>query len=179
MSRYVVKKLRTRAELDAVVDVIWKAQYSPYMPSASILFPVFGYTAEDRVIGIARSKERLWNEHSSDLSSSHWIFVEDTATLQIVAGALWKWHEDNPCKDGIAKVDMYWWPKGEAREFGEEMFRQAMTPRSLWMHRPHASTCSLIGGNKLIRSVNARPQQHGCTSRAPKPWNWGIDDGVG
>ena len=150
MSRYVVKELQTRAELDAVVDVIWKAQYSPYMPSASIFFPVFGYTAEDRVAGIADSKERLWKEHSSDPSSSHWIFVEDTTTSQVVAGALWEWHENNPFKDGIAKVDMYWWPKGEAKDFCEEMIRQAMTPRSLWMHRPHASRYPLTARTKLI-----------------------------
>ena len=157
MPPYAVKELRTRAEMDAVVDVIWKAQYSPYMPSASMFFPVFGYTSEDRVIGIARSKERLWKEHSSDPASSHWIFVEDTATAQIVAGALWEWHEKNAFTDGIPKVDMYWWPKGEAKEFCEEMIRQTLTPRSLWMHRPHAGECLSMVMTRLIERLYARP----------------------
>ena len=34
--------------MDAVVEVIWKAQYSPYIPSAGMFWPTFGPTLEDR-----------------------------------------------------------------------------------------------------------------------------------
>lgn len=180
MPQYAVKELRTREEMDAVVDVIWKAQYSPYMPSASMFFPVFGYTKEDRVIGIAASKDRLWNEHASDPSSSHWVFVEDTATTQIIAGALWEWHEGGISTNGVAKVDMYWWPKGEAKEFCEEMIRQTLTPRSLWMQRPHAGDLFLdTFMSKLIGSAYARLEHDGCASRIPKPRCWWANDGLG
>ncbi|KAF4635681.1 hypothetical protein G7Y89_g2403 [Cudoniella acicularis] len=145
MPPYVVKELQTKEQLDAVVDVIWKAQYSPYMPSSSIFFPVSGYTPEDRAAGISASKERLWKEHLSSSPAEHtWIFVEDSATSEIVAGSLWEWHEKNKVMDGIPKIDMYWWPNGEAREFCEEMLRQCMTPRSLWMHRPNAGVSMMV-----------------------------------
>ena len=132
-----------------MVDVISRAQYSPYMPSASIFFPVFGYTAADREAGIASSKERLWKEHTCN-PSSHWIYVEDTATGSIVAGTQWEWNNGSPFKDGLAKINVHWWPEGEAREFCEEMLRQAYTPRSLWMHRPHASGYASMVNKQVI-----------------------------
>ena len=139
MPPYVVKTLQTRDELDAVVDVIWRAQYSPYMPSASIFFPVFGYTPADRLAAIAASKTRLWNEHASADDTLQWIYVKDMATEEIVAGTQWKWNQGMPFKDGIARVSCSWWPEGEVRELCEGILAQAMTPRALWMHRPHAS----------------------------------------
>ena len=48
-----------------------------------------------------------------------------------------------PFPDGIAKVHCTWWPEGEARELCEGILAQALTPRALWMHRPHASEYSL------------------------------------
>ena len=143
MPSYEVKVLQTREELDAVVDVIWRAQYDPYMPSASIYFPVFGYTAADRFAAIAASKIRLWNEHAAADSSIQWIYVQDAQTGQIVAGTQWKWNDGMPFLDGVAKVSCTWWPEGEARELCEGILAQALTPRALWMHRPHASEYGL------------------------------------
>ncbi|TGO67680.1 hypothetical protein BOTNAR_0037g00170 [Botryotinia narcissicola] len=140
MSDYTVSRLQTREQLDAVVEVIFKAQYSPYMPSSSIFFPVAGYSLEERSAGIAASKERLWKEHlAANPATNHWIIVEEKESLRIVGGCLWKWHDGNPFPDGIPTPSVYWWPEGEAREFCEEMIRQSMTPRSLWMHDKNAA----------------------------------------
>lgn len=139
MSNYAARKLQTREELDAVVDVIFKAQYSPYMPSTSIFFPVSGYLWEDHAAGVAASKERLWKEHLAlNTANNHWIIVEEKSTSKIIGGCLWKWHDSNPFPDGIPKPHVYWWPEGEVREFCEEMIRQSMTPRRLWMHGRNA-----------------------------------------
>ncbi|EDN95029.1 predicted protein [Sclerotinia sclerotiorum 1980 UF-70] len=152
MSRYTLKELQTREELDAVVDVIFKAQYSPYMPSSSIFFPVSGYSLEDRAAGIAASQERLWKEHlAADPATNHWIIVKENASSKIVGGCLWKWHDGNPFPDGIPKPNVYWWPEGEAKEFCEEMIRQSMTPRSLWMHGKNAE--GFIEANELGRRL--------------------------
>ena len=179
MPPYTVKGLETREQMDAVVDVIWKAQYRPYMPSASMLFPVFGYTAEDRARGVSASKDRLWAEHASNPSSSHWIYVEDSATGEIVAGTLWEWRRGSPFANGLPEIDMYWWPEGEAKAFCEEMIRQTMVPRSLWMHRPHGGKDDSRWQGTSLSSVSPRPPQHGRAPGASRPRHWWADDGLG
>ena len=146
MAPYSVHELQTRAELDAVVRVIFKAQYSPYLPSIAIFFPVFGYSEEAYETGVAAAQERLWKSHTSN-PSSHWVFVRDDANGEIVAATQWEWNENGtPFRNGIAKIDADWWPDVEARKFCEEMLRQAYTPRCIWMQRPHASQSSFRSG---------------------------------
>ena len=138
MAPYTVHELETRAELDTVVEIILKAQHTPYLPSVAIYFPTFGFTREAHAAGMAAAQERLWKENMVN-PASQWIFVRDEAIGDIVACTLWEWNEDSPFKNGIPKIDCYWWPDVEARKFCEEMLRQVATPRSIWMHRPHAS----------------------------------------
>ncbi|TGO63866.1 hypothetical protein BCON_0010g00310 [Botryotinia convoluta] len=109
MSNYTVRKLQKREQLDVVVDVIFRAQYSPYMPLSSIFFPVAGYSLEERAAGVAASKDRLLKEHlAANSATNNWIFVEERESLQIVGGCLWKWHDGNPFPDGIPKPSVYW-----------------------------------------------------------------------
>lgn len=137
MTEYSIHELNERHELDAVVDLIWRAQYAPYFSFVQMLFPTFGYSDEDRARAIISSKERLWNELISDNSGHQgWIYVRHKGG-EIVAGAQWDWHEGSPFPNGCPKLDFYWWPEGEAKEFCQEMLQQAYTPRSLWMQREH------------------------------------------
>ena len=137
MPPYSLHEVQTRAELDAIVRVIFRAQYDPYLPSSAIFFPVFGYTEEDRAAGIAAAQERLWKAHESN-PGSHWIFVRDDATAKVVAGTQWEWRQGSQFKDGIVEFDCSWWPDVEARKFCEEMVRQIFTPRTIWMREPFA-----------------------------------------
>lgn len=155
MPPYIVKEMSTKEELDQIVEIVWEAQYSPYMPSASLFFPIFGATDTDRQTALELSKERLWKRHQansdSHVSRSHlkfvdeeanvedfqWIYVEDTETNQIVAGTQWEFHESNPFTSNTLQIPVSWWPEGEGRSFCEAMLRQAYTPRFLWMKRPH------------------------------------------
>lgn len=139
MAPYIVCELESREELDEVVELIFKAQYSPYLPSVDIYFPVFGYTDEAHRIAVSTAQDRLWKEKLANPSDS-WIFVRDEATKQIVGNAVWQWnHDGSRWKNGIPKIDCYWWPDVEAKKFCEEMLRQVATPRTMWMQRPHAS----------------------------------------
>ncbi|KAI9642703.1 hypothetical protein NHQ30_008434 [Ciborinia camelliae] len=145
MQGYRVKKLETREELEAFVEVIFTAQQSPYMPSSAILFRISGYSLEEVATGLKDAKERLWKEHqAADPATHHWLIVEETASSKIVGGCLWKWHDGNLFPDGIPKPNVYWWPEGEARDFCEEMFRQTMTPRSLWMRDQNAGLYMIV-----------------------------------
>lgn len=136
MPPYILKELSKKEELDEIVEVILEAQYSPYVPSASLFFPVFGVSASDRQVTIEASKERLWKSHQAN-SASHWIFVEDLATNKIVAATQWELFLSNPFTSGSLGIEAYWWPEGEARSFCSALLRQAYTPRFLWMKRPH------------------------------------------
>ena len=72
MTSYVVREATTRNEFDALIDVVWKANYDPYEPAFSAFFPIFGPAATDREAAVLESKERLWQMHRSE-HSSHWI----------------------------------------------------------------------------------------------------------
>ncbi|KAJ4362978.1 hypothetical protein N0V83_010095 [Neocucurbitaria cava] len=93
--RYLVQEAKTRQELDAVMDVIWAANYTPYEPFAQIFFPVLGFTTAHREAAIAESKERFWNQHQAD-RSSHWFYAFDTVTGRAVGCAQWVISESNP-----------------------------------------------------------------------------------
>lgn len=137
MNDYTIHEVIDRSEMDAVVEVIWKGQYRPYFPASSILFPIASYSAKDRVKALAASKERLWNEHVNNKTGQRgWICVK-YQNQDIIAGAQWEFHDGSPFPNGCPKLNMYWWPEGEAKEFCQEMLQQAYTPRSLWMQRPH------------------------------------------
>lgn len=142
MKSYTFKEATTRNELDAVVDLVWKAQYNPYDPSFSAFFPVFGPTAGDREAAIKKSKDRLWQSHQSD-SSSHWIYVEDPSTGEVVGATEWELYETNPFPEGPPKMEASWWPEGEGRNFCNEILRQCYAPRHRWLTRPHLGQLAL------------------------------------
>ena len=153
MAPYTVHELQTRAELDAVVAIIIKAHSAPYLPSVATFFPVFGYTEEAHAAGLAAAQDRLWNENVAN-PNAHWIFVRDEATGDIVGGTMWEWNEHGSAsKNGIPKIDCYWWPDVEARKFCEEMIRQWATPRTIWMRRPYASKVTLQAAGLLIHDL--------------------------
>ena len=138
MARYSVHEVKTRTELDQVVEVVIKAFNNPYLPSATILFPVFGYTEEARVASVAEAKERFWKQYQSN-QFIKWIFVREDTTGHTVRGAQWEWCQGSLSEDGIVRPDCAWWPDVEAKKFCDEMLRQAFTPRCIWMREPHAS----------------------------------------
>ena len=113
-SSYVLKEATSQKEFDALFMVVWLAEHHPYEPAGSIFFPVFGATAADRDDTIQKSQIRLWKEHKSN-PASHWLYVEDVKTGEIVGATEWEVHEKNPFPDGSPKLDAYWWPEGEGR----------------------------------------------------------------
>ena len=143
MESFTAREVSTRKELDALIDVVWKAQYNPYDPAFSAFFPIFGPTVTDREAAIQESKDRLWQSHQSD-PSSHWIYVRDPITGAVVGGTQWLIYETNPYVNGAPKMEASWWPEGsEGRTFCTELLRQCYAPRHQWMNRPHLGTSGL------------------------------------
>lgn len=129
--------------MDVIAEVTNQAHDRPYFTGIQMLYPIIGYTAEDRASGIAKIQERLWSEHIQGDGSKRWLVVEDETTHKVVAGVAWQYFETSPFPDGKPKLDFYWWPPGDAKDFCEEMFQQLMVPRCLWMKRPHGGMDSL------------------------------------
>lgn len=135
-ANYVVKEMKSKDEMDAIMDVLWKANYDPYDTYAQLFFPVLGYTNSAREAAIAESSDRFWKNHNST-PTSNWFYVEDTTNGEVVGCAQWEIHTQNPFKAGMPTLRAPWWPEGEYRKFCEEIIRQVYTPRTSWMRRPH------------------------------------------
>ncbi|KAF2443203.1 hypothetical protein P171DRAFT_362972 [Karstenula rhodostoma CBS 690.94] len=157
---FVVREMKTKAEMDAIMDVIWTANYDPYDTYAQLFFPVLGYTASAREAAMAESKDRFWETHNST-PTSNWFYVENVTTGQVVGCAQWEIHTQNPFKAGAPTPRAPWWPEGEYRDFCEEIVRQVYTPRTNWMRRPHLAlnwmavlpTCRGKGIGSLLMSI--------------------------
>jgi hypothetical protein len=153
--RYVVKEMESRAEMDAIMDVIWAANYDPYDTYAQLFFPVLGYTSSAREAAITESKARFWENHSS-AATSNWFYVEDTASGKVVGCAQWEIHTQNPFKAGTPTLQAPWWPEGEYRDFCEEIIRQVYTPRTSWMRRPHLGEYCLYAARFILTRCSAQ-----------------------
>lgn len=149
MQSYPFREAVTRHEFDAIVDLVWKAQYNPYDPSFSAFFPVFGPTAGDREAAIQKSKDRLWESHLSE-PSSRWFYVQDPSTGEVVGGTEWQLHETNPYPSGPPKIEATWWPEGEGRHFCNEILRQCYAPRHQWFAKPHLGQLALGLSSKVV-----------------------------
>lgn len=136
MSSLAIQEVTKRGELDALVEVMWKAYHDPYRPDFQALHPVFGATAADREIAIRTDKQRAWDGHVEN-AASHWLYVVDTSTEEIVGGTQWLLYKEDPFPDGPRRIECTWYPEGEGRDFVTEMINQMYTPRGTLMNRPH------------------------------------------
>jgi hypothetical protein len=134
--QYVVREATTKQELDAILDVVWAANYYPYEPFVQLFFPVLGYTSAHRERAIAESKERFWSQHQGD-PNSHWYYALDTVTGEKIGCAQWVVSQSNPFAAGVPELTAPWWPEGECRNFCESILNQVYKPRASWMTRPH------------------------------------------
>ena len=132
-----LKECTSPTTFSPIVDCEWTSYYNPYHPYMQILFPVFGTGGPaDRAAAVKESKERQWQWHSSD-PTSHWFYVEDEDSGEIVGGAQWHVYEKNPFEGEQNALEAYWWPEGEGRRFASEMLEQVYGPRRVKMTRPH------------------------------------------
>ncbi|KAF1960758.1 hypothetical protein CC80DRAFT_465044 [Byssothecium circinans] len=133
-SKYVLKEAKEKEEMDAIMEVIWAANYSPYDPFVQIVFPVLGYTPADRATSFQEAKQRFWDQHLAD-PSSHWFYVVEKESGEAVGCCQWQIFTSNPFANGHAKHEAPWWPEGEYREFCEAILHQVTLPRVRWMRK--------------------------------------------
>ena len=142
MSSLILHEVTSREELDAVINVVWTAFHNPYRPDFQALHPVFGATPADRESAVKADKERTWNRHAQN-PASHWFYVSDASTREILGGTEWLLYTENPFPDGPKKLECTWYPAGEAKDFVTEIINQVYLPRQTWMQRPHIGKSAL------------------------------------
>lgn len=98
-SSLVLKEVTTRSKIDAIIDIVWAANYIPYRPLISGIPPIFGPTTADREADIASSKDRYWKSHIPG-PSSHWFYVQDQKSEEVLGGVQWQAHETNSYPNG-------------------------------------------------------------------------------
>lgn len=135
-NKYTVRQATTKKDMDAIMDVVWAANYTPYEPFVQLFFPVLGYLPSDREAAIAESKERFWNNHNAD-PASNWYYVQEIETGKVVACAQWENYTQNPFPDGPPKLRAPWWPEGDHRDFCELILNQVYAPHATYMACPH------------------------------------------
>lgn len=60
------------------------------------------------------SRQLSW--HKPD-PSSHWLYVKDTETQDVVGGMQWNIYETNPYANGPPQLPAYWLPEGTSGGF--------------------------------------------------------------
>ncbi|KAF2651827.1 hypothetical protein K491DRAFT_606176 [Lophiostoma macrostomum CBS 122681] len=161
---FETKEVRTKSELDAIVDVIWAAMEPE--PSHASFFPIVGSRELARERAIEESKSRLWHGHEMD-SSSHWIYVTELedGKQSVVGGCQWRIYDTNPFPDPDARINATWWPEGSTgRAFASEVASQCHQPRKAWMACPHAGI--------TLMSVLPEKQRQGVGSQLME---WGLE----
>lgn len=148
-----LKECTDSSTFSHIVDCEWAGYYNPYHPFMQVLFPVFGATPAARAAAIQESKARQWAWHSAD-PTSHWLYVQNDETGEVVGGAQWHVHETNPFEEAQPKLEAYWWPEGECRRFVDEMLEQVYGPRRVKMARPHV--CELCIARFFKHAVGFR-----------------------
>ena len=151
--QYLLKEAYSRAELDAIVDVMWAAHYNPYRATFQTFFPILGPTAEDMERAIAECKDRLWEQHRNQHQhqhqhqhrdgGGHWLYVLDRLTSEVVGGTHWQLQQPSVEHAGPIQLEATWWPPGEAREFAAAVIGQVYAPRHRFLSGAYLGKISL------------------------------------
>ncbi|KAB8596091.1 hypothetical protein FH972_025800 [Carpinus fangiana] len=131
-------KVTTREELDAIIPLEWATYHNPYRPEYQFLHPVFGPTPADRGAALAADRALVWGRHVAN-PASHWIYVTDSTTGDLLGATEWLFYDRNPFPQGPQRVTATWWPEGEGREFASELVTRLYRPRMAWCQRAFAA----------------------------------------
>ena len=129
------------SKVDAAVDfpALVKCLFKAYDDPMQSFIDVYLAPREDHEKRVKEAADRFAGWHAHD-PSSYWQKVVDTETGQIVGGALWSIHHDNPFAEP-QDVEVTWFSDEGARKFAGEVLRQFHTPRALVGQRPQV--CAL------------------------------------
>ncbi|KAI0177076.1 hypothetical protein BJ166DRAFT_572942 [Pestalotiopsis sp. NC0098] len=116
----------TDEEFKSVVEVEVEAYSNPY----NGVFEITRGTSQEECY----SRQLSW--HKSD-PSSHWLYVVDGESGQVLGGAQWNIHRTNPYEVSQPMRTAYWLPDGPLKQIGDQLIRSLRTHRPSHMSKPH------------------------------------------
>ncbi|KAI1109205.1 hypothetical protein F5Y14DRAFT_458482 [Nemania sp. NC0429] len=128
------------SEIDAAVDFpaltrcLLESYNDPVQSFVNVYLSPRGEneSANEERVKEAANRFAEWHAHDP---SSYWQKVVDTGTGEIVGGALWNIHHDNPFAQPEG-LEATWFPGSGSRRFAEEFLRQYSIPRALVGQKP-------------------------------------------
>lgn len=94
-------ELSTDAEFRPIVA----AEYEAYSKPFNGFWEILKGPSQEECAG----RQLSW--HKGD-PTSHWLYVADTDTKEVVGAMQWNIHEANPYANGPPALPAYWWPEG-------------------------------------------------------------------
>ncbi|KAF4624852.1 hypothetical protein G7Y89_g13316 [Cudoniella acicularis] len=74
--------------------------------------------------------------HKGD-PSSHWIYVTDVETGDVIAGTQWMIYEENPYAKETSILEPYWIPEGTFKDIASQLLHTFLSYRPTRMNEPH------------------------------------------
>ncbi|KAI1347670.1 hypothetical protein F5Y01DRAFT_294503 [Xylaria sp. FL0043] len=127
----MLSEVDAAADFPVLVRCMLESYNDPVQSFADVYFAPRG-DHEERVREAA-ARFAAWHAHDP---SSYWQKVVDTETGEIVGGALWNIHRDNPFAEADDHIEITWFHDEGLRKYAAEFLRQYSTPRALVGQRP-------------------------------------------
>ncbi|KAI9744830.1 MAG: hypothetical protein M1818_001755 [Claussenomyces sp. TS43310] len=123
---FSLHKVTADAEFGPIVAVEHEAYSKPYNGLWAILK---GPSQEDFC-----ARQLSW--HKSD-PSSHWLYVTDEGSKEVVGAAGWNIHETNPYANGAPVILANWWPEGNLKEISDQILAGFFSARPSRTSKAH------------------------------------------
>ncbi|KAI1120829.1 hypothetical protein F5Y10DRAFT_257622 [Nemania abortiva] len=129
-----LRELDPKVDFPALTKCLAESYDNPVQKFVNVYFAPRGEgkAAEEDRLKEAANRFAEWHAHDP---SSYWQKVVDTDTGEIVGGALWNIHTDNPFAHPH-NLEVTWLPDDGSRTFAEEFLQQYGTPRALVGQKP-------------------------------------------
>ncbi|KAI0404435.1 hypothetical protein F4802DRAFT_598133 [Xylaria palmicola] len=131
---FVLSELDAAVDFPALVKCLVESYDSPLQKFANVYFTPRGDGAAADEGRWREAADRFAAWHARD-PSSFWQKVVDTETGEIVGGAAWNIHLDNPFARARSP-EVTWLPDDGSRRFAEEFLRLQSAPRAVVGQRP-------------------------------------------
>ncbi|MCJ1374398.1 hypothetical protein MMC20_005630 [Loxospora ochrophaea] len=120
-------ELTSDAEFPALMTCLYDSYSNPY----NGFWDIFKGASADE----CTARFTAW--HNSD-PTSHWLYVTDTKTGEVIGGTQWNIYKENPFASAPPSLRAYWIEEGtELRAIADQLLSNFLAGRPHRMNRPH------------------------------------------
>ncbi|GAW20530.1 hypothetical protein ANO14919_100380 [Xylariales sp. No.14919] len=119
-------ELTTDDEFKSVVELEHEAYSKPFNGIWEVLK---GSSPEECCV-----RQLSW--HRND-PSSHWVYITDESSGDVVGAAQWNIYKENPYANGPPELKAYWLPEGPLKQVSDQLLGGWVEKRPRYMSKPH------------------------------------------